>query len=141
MCLYTKSKNPSVAEKDMYVFKVLKVTRERVARRIVRLKYVAPYRGTPWSLDVLTTAEFSVTYYPNSPYQIRQGLHAFTDFDEANGICLWHSLYLFIAKIPKGANYYKGTDGDIVADQMIILSRTHPESLKRLAISHYKRVI
>lgn len=145
-----------VAEEDIYVYKMLCVQDERSAR----IHITSPYRGfvywlnTPYKLNPVSRKAFNEPNEVKGPYlttpyyyEVEEGFHCFTDvkhacrltnhknahYNGANGE--W--FYLFVAVIPKGASYYEGIFPDFrakstVSDQLIVLDRNHPESLKRI---------
>lgn len=130
MCLYTTQLKPKVAKKDIYVFKVL---------RKARIHFYSPCRDSLYLLGHMKKSALGspLLYYGND-YRILEGLYAYTRFNTALGLTYCHNnRYVFIAKIPKGSLYYKGYYDEIVANALIVLPRTHPESLKRLRIGPY----
>jgi hypothetical protein len=137
MCLTTFQANPTIATRDIYVFKVLRVTRRNAFGLGPVTEILSPYMYSAWKIGKLRRALMKVTrsYYRRS-YSVEDGLHAYTTFRQADRCSNKYSTFIFVAKIPKGAKYYRGRHNDIVADRMIILDRKHPESLERLRISN-----
>lgn len=131
MCLTTFQAKPSIATRDIYVFKVL-----RVRGRAGAIEILSPYMYSAWKIGKLRRALMKVhKFYYSRAYSVEEGLHAYTTFGQADRCSNKYSTFIFVAKIPKGAKYYRGRHNDIVADKMVVLDRKHPESLKRLRIS------
>lgn len=141
MCLYSKTDKPMVATKDIYVYKVL-----RVAVQLGEIALLSPFLGVRWNFN----RQLSVKIRPQKAwpwrgrtgrqeYRIEAGLHACTSIRKAKSLAnaRWISSrnFIFVAKIPKGTNYYLGSGGDIVAEEMVVLRRDDPESLQHLGIS------
>lgn len=139
MCLYSKTDKPMVATKDIYVYKVLRVTVQSG-----KIALLSPFLGVRWNFN----RQFSVKIRPQKmwrdrtgrqEYMIDAGLHAYTSIRKAKSLAAewWISSknFIFVAKIPKGTNYYLGSRGDIVAEKMVVLRRDDPESLQHLGIS------
>lgn len=127
MCLYLDTKKhevnefknpkPNIAESNMIVYKVL----ERVKGELI-----APFRRNNYVIGRLYEAKFGikrVADWKSHGFEIEEGLHAFVDPNSSiaqevksrsdNNVILY-------AKIPKGSEYFLGTDGDIVSNKLIV---------------------
>ena len=61
------------------------------------------------------------------------GLHAFIEPPIKSFICEYDTIYnvILICKIPKGAHYYTGLNGDIVSNQLIIIGEPTVNLIKK----------
>jgi hypothetical protein len=95
-----------VANRDIKVFKQLDIESFHPDGMIL----TSPHRGHRWYAGKLKKANMRV----NSYGEVHQGLHAYRKLGDCPSI-------RFHAIIPKGAKYYIGNDGDIVANKMKVL--------------------
>lgn len=123
MCLKTYSATPTIAEKDIVVYKVL--LWDSYGER-----YLSPFQGHEYNLGVEEVVDDMYQGYTKSEYyfnytiHIDEGLHSFTTKREAKRGAKFfmfgysddlkeRDVEVVILKsiIPKGAKYYKGTWG------------------------------
>lgn len=116
MCMRIKT-GPHKARSDKKVFKVLEVSDATG-------KLVSPYQETPYRLG--RTMKSPIVARPGCGGLqpgggIDQGLHACTTLTATEShrfdSCDWR---VFRARIPAGATYYIGENGDIVSDQLVV---------------------
>lgn len=117
MCLFTEQKEPKIADKDIIVYKVGKITNKQ---------FISPYQYYSYTKNELQREikiHSEITHIINGYYYrvVDEGYHAYLTFRRA-----LNSFYLIgkhIGKfiIPKGSKYYIGDDGDgdIVSSQII----------------------
>jgi len=103
---------PLIAKKDIKVYKYLYVN--------LKGKYVSPYLNFEYEKGYHYTAKISkrvFKYYSHLNWSLKfyRGLHAFL-----NPVAYMRRGYIEIVMyVPKGSQYYIGTDSDIVSDNLI----------------------
>lgn len=117
MCLIKKSEL-KIAEKDLYVLKVLS------SFKFDKQFGYSYYQDVRQSLNKLYKS--AIVYELFSDYRIERGLHAIrigvdTSFFRNLDLTTSYSTVICLAVIPKGSKYVIGGDGDIVSNQIIIL--------------------
>lgn len=132
MCLtinttFHKKEKPIVAERSILVYKVL----ERYVGKENTNKYHTPYQGKRINFN----PNDGMYFYKNTRIKkelfgseklITNGIHSFTDKQLAvNEVEMYSnkSMYrqsMHYAIIPKGSNFYIGTDGDIVSTNLVV---------------------
>lgn len=143
MCLRILNEKSAVvmeATRNIYAYKALIVSDEGY----VYATMTSPYQGFRYYPNELCTSGF---HYPELKRgRVKKGFHTFVDRDEAisyvnEGNAEWPErnahCYLFVAVIPKGFRYVRGVHdygrASYASEGLIVLPRTHRESLKRIA--------
>lgn len=134
MCLFIDSRKhrynkksdefePLIASKSIPVIKVL-------AQREADGKWVSPYQRTECEFNRVLTAEMLF----EGIGVVVAGLHACRTPDAVKshtvGKTDWHP---FHARIPKGAKYCIGDDGDIVSNKLIVTNKKYTDKKQRPA--------
>lgn len=118
MCLISNEKEPRIAKENIVVYKAMDCS-------IFRIFAFSYYRLSLWILGISRSAKMNPKdYYWNrytTKYIIDEGLHAFTNLDEAWRFC---GGIIYKAIIKKGAKYFLSDDGsEIVSNKMKIVKR------------------
>lgn len=137
MCLIISEKyhpdyKPLVAEEDIEVVKYLALPDDvsyldmNDMIRTVHHPLCTPFMSIPIVFDdneecVLESSTFEAKMDEDDGWCMEVGIHAYTS---PQGTRL-SGLTPFQAYIPKGTKYYFGTNGDIVAEKMIIKNTTY----------------
>lgn len=113
MCLEKRNKNDkyTIASKNLYTFKSL------------NSDLTSPYLGFKYEMNKLYKIRFT-RFWGLFGSMVKRGFHSingsyFVDYYSKFVIC----------KIPKGAKYYIGLDGDVVSSQIMIISEVKPKRL------------
>ena len=127
MCLYSKTKKPLVAKKNLICYK-----------RVINLStkpgtILTPFQGVELSCNSLIfgKGDSTVLYSKiDNLYHVNGGyFHAYQDYKTAiRNILFIDGSYIVKCIIPKGAKFYLGMDGDICASKIIIgteIGRAH----------------
>lgn len=122
MCLtikgkYEKTKSdkplPRVAGRDKIVYKVLR----RYGDDLISFHQMYTYRlGKVYSSSLGVEKAFSVW----AGWKVEKGLHAYINRVTAENDLYNASIVLIKCRIPKGAKYYLGMNGDIVSNRIIL---------------------
>ena len=125
MCLTIKKSSITLeaetAAADITCFKELRIKWNKKTKQD---EFFSPTRQTPpvkWAIGVLksvTDMKLSVKLDNYGEAAIHKGLHAHQKSRD-----VYDGTAIFKAVIPKGARYWKGSDGDICADKMKIVER------------------
>ena len=130
MCLYTKSKKPETAPKDIKVYKVMHVAKTKELNGETVTYGVPPYFSGYIYVKGLnkprTESKPAKETTDSRYYFVEEGyLHAFKDwFHAAKRVaCLkyenpFDDFYIVEMYIPAGTTYYVGDDGDIAASAL-----------------------
>lgn len=116
MCLIVSDPEIKVAEKDIVVYKRLKLDREILC---------SPYYLKIWSLGKLETLESSL-YLENinteddNYYVVDQGFHAHLYVEDA---IHYPGTVVYKAIIPKGSEYIIGECNEVVSNQLILIRK------------------
>lgn len=118
MCLYFNKKyhgenpEPRIAEKDIYVLKMLDKPKENKDGSI---SFPSPYMSFEYEMNTTYNSIFSIEkdYFENE-FHVHKGLHAFTQ----HSFDINDHYNIFIAVIPKGSLFYIGKNDDIVSNQL-----------------------
>lgn len=124
MCLYKEKPGFEVATEPIKVYKILSRCSEPLLFHITYSSegYVSPYRHKRYILHELYTSPL-IEHDTPCVYYVEEGLHAFVTKESAlrhkekYGSNYWAILE---ATIPKGSQYAKGLDDDIVSDKLIV---------------------
>lgn len=120
MCLRLKKNrpnlNPSVAKKDIVVYKILNETYDG--------NYESPFRsGTKWIKKGTKTSEFQIL--PSlwfTGWEIHRGLHSWQTFTAAKELAKnigYNTSIIAKMYIPKGTEYYVGDNDDLVSKKLV----------------------
>ncbi|QDJ96250.1 hypothetical protein Xoosp13_63 [Xanthomonas phage Xoo-sp13] len=121
MCLiindkYHTDRTPKVATQPILVWKVLESATEKQA--------VSPYQGATWRFGVQKKVNFSFTQTGDIT-SVGAGLHAFISKDcrsISRMVINWYHVYatVYPAVIPVGAEYFIGSNDEIVSTQLTV---------------------
>lgn len=121
MCLYLKSSKikpePLIAKRDIYCLKAVDHYNEE---KNICFSF---YRSSLQRVGELMESQLGnpQSCIDKDLYKIEKGLHAIVLGSYLNSGGFATNTTIMLAKIPKGSKYYKGINGDIVADQMILI--------------------
>ena len=132
MCLFTDSRIPLVAEKDIEVYKVMEVRKDETGSLFGVPPYRPAYHYHPGKNQ---SSEYDIVVYGNEPlktspsgkrYAVEAGyLHAYVNCYAASHLRTLIQLQLNsgvkIAKmtVPKGTKYFLGCSNDIAAETLV----------------------
>lgn len=117
MCLIIKNHitAPEIASEDIPVFKLLML---KYNNR--KLQLVSPYQKMQYKIG--KTYKSQIKRNPNNVFEINEGLHSFISRKGAyrDHVILGNTVML-IGIIPKGSQYYIGTDDDVVSNKLKLI--------------------
>lgn len=139
MCLYSKSKEPKTAEKDIVVYKCLRSVKERYSsskyRNLNSLFIDEPvtHGENPFG-KVVEGKNYVLPRYDKAAdeYQVSAGyIHAYTCLEDAKATVRahfigmeWYHPVIVEAVIPEGTKYYEGRDSygtmSLAAEKMVL---------------------
>lgn len=128
MCLFLqdqKQVEPSIATSSIKVYKVLEKNWNG--------RFFSPFRGKHYRFNELYRNKIGavhkrekVWFFEPKRNKIESGLHSCIDPISASFIGAGNNISkIFIAKIPRGSEYFLGENGDIVSNQLIISDREY----------------
>lgn len=137
MCLYSKSKEPKTAEKDIAVYKCLRSVKEHYSsskyRDLSSIFIDEPVtRGENHVGKVVIGENRREPKAEDGMYKIGPGyIHAYTCIEDAKNTIRdhfigieWHHPVIVEAVIPEGTEYYEGRDGygtmSLAAEKMVL---------------------
>lgn len=137
MCLYSKSKEPKTAEKDVVVYKCLRSVKERYSsskyRNLNSIFMDEPVtHGENHVGKVIIGKNWREPKIDDGMYKIGPGyIHAYTCLEDAKNTVRdhfigmeWYHPVIVEAVIPKGTKYYEGEDGygtlSVAAEKMVL---------------------
>lgn len=112
MCLHTKQLKPSIATKDIECYKVLDIDKTN-SNNIFYHSYI--YNSFKWKLNkIYETTMNKETNFLTLNSIVTEGFHSYKEYEIAVGVAKYSlNTDVIVAKfiIPKGAEYYTGTEG------------------------------
>lgn len=146
MCLTVKFDSdgnlpaPMIADTAIIVFKALNVFHLEDGPH-----YESPFRCYPYDIYAKQVSALEVEKVPSGEIafngneaKVTYGLHTFGDLAGYASYLMYlgveHPIRIFVAVIPKGAKYYRGsfegTENCYTSDELVVLPRSHPDSLR-----------
>ena len=112
MCLCTKQLKPSIATKDIECYKVLDIDKTN-SKYTFYHSYI--YYSFVWKMNKTyeTTMKKEISFFPMCAI-VNEGFHSYKDYEIALEVAKYSlNSDVIVAKfiIPKGAEYYTGTEG------------------------------
>lgn len=141
MCLTVKSKLKT-AKKDIYVAKLFNKSVYFSGVNKGKVKYITPYRHTIYQIGEHKTAKNMSTKKDIGGW-VNVGLHSFIQPPTQSYFSDYDVKYstIMICKIPKGAHYYTGLNGDIVSNQLIIIGEPTVNLISKYTSYILKRTV
>ena len=139
MCLYSKSKEPKTAEKDIVVYKCLRSVKERYSSSKYRnlnsifIDEPVTHGENPFG-KIVEGKNYVLPRYNKATdeYEVSSGyIHAYTCLEDAKATVRahfigmeWYHPVIVKAVIPEGTKYYEGRDGygtlSVAAEKMVL---------------------
>lgn len=111
MCLNPTHSKVKIAEKDIIVYKRLKIQGNRL---------LSPYTFFEYKLNKEYTVKTKLS--DKTLREVNRGLHAYQTEQKAKDT-KYPSDAIYIAKIPRGAIYKLGTNDDIVSNKLKVIKK------------------
>lgn len=137
MCLISKTNEPSIASKNIVVWKLLEEHEDFIGKY-----YTTPFHRVRIDLNEPLCANemIHITHFCSNKFKIDKGyIHCYQTAADARFWVFCHNSSIKICKaiIPKGTEYFMGEDGDICAKKIIFIKANYFDRLLNFLSDYY----